>query len=231
MGYPEIRVTVALVVMAGISAIVAWRAPNPEGTIPKYALFWSGLVVSLVFGLSASPLIAACATGVFSVAAAGVAIWTGTATLDALTRWSSWSLPFFAAFLIGVPCGIVVRANDLLSFRTRHLPFELGRMGFSETQVEELMTQLAKSPEKISKVAPEPDRSGRSNLISAAEIASLKDQVASVKKNAPDDASEQVKLLRAGGGEEIGKLIELIDSLFDDDSTKMRVLDAISASR
>ena len=227
---PEFRVLAALLVLAVASVIITLRAPT-ESDAPKQSLYLSGLVVSLIFGLSASPLIAACATGIFSVLAAGVAIWRESTTLDSFSCWARWSLPFFAAFLIGVPCGIVVRANDLLSFRTRNIPFELTRMGFSDVEIKKIMTELASSPKTIPAVIPELDKTHSSNLISSAALAAFKKQLEMVKQNAPNDAEQQLKLLRAGGGENVKKLLESLDSLLKDDDAKMRILEEINSAQ
>ena len=102
-----------------ISLGFAWY--SYRGTENRVVFYLFGFFAAVILGLSESPLLPAIATGIFSVLAAGVVLWKHggfSQQLDEVIQRIKLPVSLIlAGAILGLPAGIAMKANDVLSFQ------------------------------------------------------------------------------------------------------------------
>lgn len=111
------RILGILSIAAILSAWFVWHSKKTKNFYVGFYL--TGFISSIVLGLSESPLLPAFATGIFSVMAAAVVLWKSPSLIENVENSiSSLTFPLsliLAGAIVGLPLGIVMKANDVLS--------------------------------------------------------------------------------------------------------------------
>src|SRR5262245_21222352 len=152
----DVRMWLFLVVVALITGIVLGRIVKPHFTfVAGYACL--GLVSGMALGLSASPVLGATITGVFTLAAVVIPILlkntsegapsnqpsprcVGTTAPVHLIAIGEWLFPLAMSLVLGMLVGVAMRVNDALNFEPADLRERYRAQGFSEKQVEMIMS-------------------------------------------------------------------------------------------
>lgn len=104
-----------------------------------------GLVAGLSLGLSASPVLGATITALFTFLGvlAPLYLKSRNSTASSGPNTNLWLFPFACALAVGIVGGIAMRVNDALDFRSVNLRDRYAELGFSERQIEVMMDKQA----------------------------------------------------------------------------------------
>jgi hypothetical protein len=132
------------------------RSSDAQASLDWAAFASLGLLVGIVIGLSKSPVVAGAIAGALSLITALVPRF-----IDRTGQGRSvgyWLLPLSLCAVLGLLAGIIIRANDLLTFKQVHYPRLLEEQGFNPAQIQTLMDKLAAQTQSM-------PREGSSSLL------------------------------------------------------------------
>ena len=126
-----------------VGAAFIWRS----GSLDWAAFASLGLLVGIVIGLSKSPVVAGAIAGALSLITTLVPRFIDRT--ESGRPVGPWLLPLSVCAVLGLLAGIVIRTNDLLTFKQVHYPRLFEKQGFTTTQIQTLMDRLAAQTQPI----------------------------------------------------------------------------------
>jgi len=145
-----------------------------------------GLFFGATLGLSASPILAATLTGVFSIAGIVIPVALSGERRALLNQFMPAVAMFALTAVVGTLGGIIIRTNDLLNFAPQSVAVQLERLGLSKSQIELVLDRYAqtialRSPENCAAIPIARVAAGPSALLVD------KGQWRQLRKQYPDD--------------------------------------------
>jgi len=107
-----------------------------------------GLVIGIVIGLSASPIIGSIFTAAFVLLGSVIPLFLKEESRNISFNVRGNIIPFCLLFIIGLLSGVIVRTNDLFNIEN-NLTVRYGRLGFDNDQIKTIMNDLAGNPQSI----------------------------------------------------------------------------------
>ena len=145
---PMITILSVAVVSIAVGILLGKYASVTTGRSDALGYGLLGFVVGTLIGLSHSPVLAAAISAGVAVATSLLSRMGKDRILEgvpaATNPWrTDWLTALAGAMLAGLVFGVVVRANDLLNFKSPDLRLALKAQGFSQPQVEIIMAKIA----------------------------------------------------------------------------------------
>jgi hypothetical protein len=120
-----------------VGASLIWRS----GSLDWAAFASLGLLIGMVIGLSKSPVVAGAIAGALSLITTLVPRFLDRSEQGRPV--GHWLFPLSLCAVLGLLAGIIIRTNDLLTFKQVHYPRLFEKQWFNAGQIETLMNRLA----------------------------------------------------------------------------------------